>query len=297
MMLTQLAAVARRTGCPVIEVTGWKTRGRPGEMLGVRTITCHHTANGGARGNYPSLRVVRDGRTDLPGPLAQYGLGVDGTIYVIAAGKCNHAGVSLKTDYTNSYAIGIEAEAKGVPGTTSDWPPKQMDAYVRLCRALYEEFANVQVPDIRGHKETCSPQGRKSDPDFVMATLRARVKAMDLTPPKPIAVKPVAVEDIMATKAELEALFVNLFKTRPLVPNKVKPGQKQGADWTLAGVLAASDFKADLTGENIGIIVAAVTQIAARQDQIESKIDALIEGLSTPDAPAPPTPTGTDRSA
>jgi hypothetical protein len=178
-MLTQLAAIARRTGFPVVEVKGWKTRGRPGGMSDVRTITCHHTANGGARGNYPSLRVVRDGRPGLPGPLAQYGLGIAGTIYVIAAGKSNHAGTSRSVDYLNSHAVGIEAEAVGIPGTKGDWPPAQMDAYARLCAALVDELG-LTAADVRGHKETCAPVGRKSDPSFAMDAHRRRIAAVNL---------------------------------------------------------------------------------------------------------------------
>jgi hypothetical protein len=184
MMLTALAEIARTTGCPVVEVDGWQTRG-DGVMLGVKTITCHHTANGGAGGNMPSLAVVRDGRAGLPGPLAQYGLGKDGTIYVVAAGKCNHAGVSLKTEYTNSYAIGIEAEADGVPGVKDDWPAIQMTAYHRLCRALVAHYG-LDVADVRGHKETCSPVGRKTDPDFSMSEFRLAVSAVDLSEGAPM---------------------------------------------------------------------------------------------------------------
>jgi N-acetylmuramoyl-L-alanine amidase len=189
MMLTALADVARQTGYPVIELAGWKTRG-DGVMSGVQTITCHHTADGGAKGNYPSLKVVRDGRPGLPGPLAQYGLGRDGTIYVIAAGKCNHAGVSRARAYTNPWAIGIEAEAVGVPGTVGDWPAKQMDSYARLCRVLIDHY-DLNVADVRGHKETCAPVGRKTDPDFSMTTHRGRVATVHLasspaTPPTPL---------------------------------------------------------------------------------------------------------------
>lgn len=204
MFKQQLADVARRTGYPVVEVAGWKTRGRPGGMSDVRTVICHHTANGGAPGNYPSLRVVRDGRPGLPGPLAQYGLGVDGTIYVIAAGKSNHAGVSRSTDYTNSHAIGIEAEAIGVPGAKGDWPAAQMEAYVRLCKALVEEFAGVQVADVRGHKETCAPVGRKSDPSFGMSAFRENVADCDLSqPPKEL---PMSAAELKALQSAIAAV-------------------------------------------------------------------------------------------
>lgn len=196
-MLTHLAVVARRTGCPVVEVAGWRDRGRPGGMAAIRTITCHHTANGGAPGDYPSLRVVTDGRPGLPGPLAQLGVGTSGTIYVIAAGRCNHAGTSLRTDYENPHAIGIEAEAIGLPGITRDWQPPQMDAFARLCAALVDEF-DLSVADVRGHKETCFPHGRKPDPSFDMDQFRRRVAAVNLK------ITPVGREDDMKLTDEVD---------------------------------------------------------------------------------------------
>lgn len=211
-MLTQLADVARSAGLTVVEVAGWKTRtSLAGEgMSSVQTITCHHTANGGASGNAPSLDVVKNGRPGLNGPLAHFLLAKDGTVYVVAAGHCNHAGVSLKTAYTNSHAVGIEAEAKGVPGTDSDWPEVQMVAYYRLCAALRAEFG-LAVADVRGHKETCSPVGRKSDPDFDMAAFRSQVGAVDLKKPMEDDV-PLTNDDadlvasrLLATKIELSA--------------------------------------------------------------------------------------------
>jgi hypothetical protein len=180
MWLTDLADVARSTGLPVIEVPGWRTRGHA-PMTDVRTIICHHTA-GPATGNYPSLGVVRDGRSDLPGPLAQLGLARDGTVYVIAAGLCYHAGESRDPSYTNSHSIGIEAEATGI----TSWPAAQMDAYARLVRALADHY-HVPLARVLGHKETCAPVGRKSDPNFDMGSFRARVTAIqedDMPDPK-----------------------------------------------------------------------------------------------------------------
>jgi hypothetical protein len=223
MMLVQLAAVARRTGYPVVEVEGWKTRGRPGDMGRIETVTCHHTGNGNAPGNYPSLRVVRDGRPGLAGPLAHLGIGLDGTIYVIAAGKCNHAGRSKEDEYTNPHAIGIEAEAVGTPGADGDWPPKQVEAYVRLCRALIEEF-RLNVHDVLGHKETAAPAGRKSDPSFAMGAFRNKVADCDLSkPPRELA----EMDPQEWTRLErllderIETVVTRILTKDPLVVNRV----------------------------------------------------------------------------
>lgn len=142
----------------------------------VRSVVCHHTA-GGANGNYPSLAIVRDGRPGLPGPLANLGLGRDGTIYAVAAGRANHAGKTSKPAYGNSHALGIEAENTG---TGETWTAAQLDSYVKLCRVLIDEF-RLPVSAVVGHKEIAIPYGRKIDPAFIrpklsMAQFRGYVK-------------------------------------------------------------------------------------------------------------------------
>src|SRR5215213_8437348 len=97
--LIWLPSVLREAGLKVALVPGWEDRGRSdvGEIFGV---ICHHT--GGRRdGNMPSLKLLVEGRPDLHGPLAQLGLGRDGTFYVIAAGRCNHAGAGIWRGLTN----------------------------------------------------------------------------------------------------------------------------------------------------------------------------------------------------
>jgi hypothetical protein len=180
MMLTDLADAARKSGLPVVEVDGWRKRGH-GQLVGVRTIVAHHTATAAsAKGDYPSLRVVRDGRSDLAGPLANLGLGRDGTAYVIAAGLAYHAGKVREPDYGNAYSIGIEAEHPGI----GVWPNRQYDAYVQLCAALVEHY-DLTVGDVLGHKEVCAPVGRKSDPNFPMDLFRAEVAAATRKPKRP----------------------------------------------------------------------------------------------------------------
>ena len=181
MMLTELANVCRSAGLRVVEVPGWRQRGRPGGMRKVTGIVAHHTAGAAATRRpdpYPSLGVVRDGRAGLPGPLAHLGLGRDGTVYVVAAGRASHAGKVGDARYSNAHAIGIEAENSG----NEAWPQAQYDAYVKLCRALMGHYGC----GVRGHKEVAVPEGRKPDPSFNMDQFRADIaKGGATTQPAP----------------------------------------------------------------------------------------------------------------
>lgn len=171
--LVWLPSVLEAAGLKVATVPGWELRGR-GEMGEVLGVMCHHTA-GPRKGNMPSLRTLTDGRFDLPGPLAQLGLGRDGTFYVIGAGRANHAGAGSWQGLTqgNSNFVGIEAENTGL---TNDqpWAAVQLDAYARGVAAI---LGHVGRPALfcAGHKEYALPRGRKPDPTFDMIAFRRTV--------------------------------------------------------------------------------------------------------------------------
>ncbi|NGZ05769.1 MAG: N-acetylmuramoyl-L-alanine amidase [Magnetococcales bacterium] len=173
--LTWLARTLENAGLKVAEVPGWENRGRA-EMGTVKGVICHHTA-GSRNGNMPSLRVLIEGRSDLPGPLSQLGLGRDGTFYVIAAGRCNHAGAGRWMDERNgnSCFIGIEAENTGQ--ADDPWPEVQMNAYVRGVAAILKHL-NRSAEYCAGHKEYALPLGRKPDPNFPMEPFREKVQAL-----------------------------------------------------------------------------------------------------------------------
>jgi peptidoglycan hydrolase-like protein with peptidoglycan-binding domain len=173
--LTWLPEVLRQTGLKVAEVDGWASRGRR-DMARVRGVMCHHTGTSAA-GNMPTLGLLKNGRSDLPGPLSQLGLGRDGTYYIVAAGIANHAGAGewegLNTG--NSNFIGIEAENGGK--VTDPWPDVQLDAYRRGVAALLKHIgagANMCC----GHREYARPRGRKPDPVFDMVVFRSQVDAI-----------------------------------------------------------------------------------------------------------------------
>lgn len=159
--LTQLAKVARRTGFPVVEVSGWTSRGH-GPQPEMQGVVCHHTAG------RADMHVVRDGRPGLDGPLSQFWLKHDGTIYVVAAGRCWHNAPSTSPFHDNSSSLGIEAENNG----TEPWPAVQIDAYKRLCAELCREFG-LPASRVKGHKEVNT---QKPDPHHVdMGDFRADV--------------------------------------------------------------------------------------------------------------------------
>jgi N-acetyl-anhydromuramyl-L-alanine amidase AmpD len=129
----------------------------------------------------PSLGVVTNGRPDLLGPLSQLCLGRDGTFYIVAAGRSNHAGVGNWQGVTNgnSNFIGIEAENTGqTDGPNAEsWPAVQLDAYRRGVGAILKRIrANAIM--CCGHKEYALPIGRKRDPTFDMEDFRLQVAAI-----------------------------------------------------------------------------------------------------------------------
>jgi peptidoglycan hydrolase-like protein with peptidoglycan-binding domain len=185
--LIWLPDVLKAAGLKVAQVDGWQDRGR-GDIGRIMGVLCHHTA-GPKTGNMPSLATLIKGRSDLPGPLAQLGLGRDGTYYIIAAGKANHAGRGAWKGVVNGNTnlIGIEAENTGLPDDTP-WPQIQIDAYSRGVAAILKHIAQP-VDFCAGHKEYALPAGRKSDPSFDMATFRSSVAAvLNGTAPAPVLV-------------------------------------------------------------------------------------------------------------
>lgn len=180
MWLTNLADVLRNGGLNVYEVAGWKTRGYLGQqMSGVRSVVPHWTASSpAAPGDYPTLNTILYGTDQTPGPLSQLGLGRGGTVYVCAAGLCNHAGVVDHSDHSNPYAVGIEAEYHPDQGA---WPQVQQDAYELMCAVLTDHYglAGDLGWTLQGHYEVARPIGRKSDPNTLpggMSGFRQRVQ-------------------------------------------------------------------------------------------------------------------------
>jgi len=166
----RVATRLRARGFEVDEQPGWRTRGSRGRSLvDVQGVMLHHTVDN-PPADYPSLRIVRDGRSDLPGPLAQFGVARSGRILLIAAGLANHAGKTAHGWQQNSRCVGIESANKGTGA--EPWPARSMAAQRALVEELGREFG-FGASRVVGHKEAAVPRGRKVDPAYDVNAFRA----------------------------------------------------------------------------------------------------------------------------
>lgn len=127
-------------GLTVGFVPGWETRGS--SSFNPKGHVVHHDA-GNNWTTPPGILIA--GRSDLPGPLCNFALGRDGKVWMVAAGRANHAGTgSWRGLVGNSSVWGTEANNRG---TGEVWPDVQIDAYARLCAATcdYSGFSAEMV--------------------------------------------------------------------------------------------------------------------------------------------------------
>lgn len=153
----QMRRICVRAGLPYTEAWSAWNRGR---MTGVWGALCHHTGTpASAVGDYPTLRVVRDGRSDLQNSLCAFGLGRSGRVYLISEKLSWHAGAGNINGLTdgNGKLVGIEAESDG-----TRWTPEQVAAYPKLVASILVEINQDDKYTTR-HATYALPAGRKND--------------------------------------------------------------------------------------------------------------------------------------
>lgn len=190
----------RAQGLNVVEVAGWRTRGST--TFNPRGSVNHHTA-GPRGGNSPSLNICINGRRDLPGPLCNVYQARDNTIYVVAAGRANHAGSGGWAGLSgNSSVYGLEVENIGT--VAEPWRPDQIDTMAKVHAALIRGRADASK--VCHHKEWTT---RKPDAHTIPGnTFRAKVAGyLNPAPPPPASIDWAAVRRLTAFKT-LETLRI-----------------------------------------------------------------------------------------
>jgi hypothetical protein len=160
---TWLADALRTVGLTVIEDEGWKSRGHP-FTFDPKGVVFHHTASGKTLGNAPSLRIVREGRPDLGGPLCHVLVARNGDVYTIAAGYAAHAGLggpfkNIPENSGNKYLLGVEVENDGLD---EEWTEVVLDSCDKVFAAILKHL-DKNTSWCIGHKEWAPD--RKIDPD------------------------------------------------------------------------------------------------------------------------------------
>ena len=158
---------AQRPAIKVAELPDWQSYGH-GDFGRIWGVMVHHTGN--ARADAMS---IRNGRPDLEGPLSNLHIAQDGTVTVVAAGVCWHAGrgsyPGIPTDGANQVLIGIECawprDTSITPATQTRerWPDAQIIAMRDSVAAILTRLGHGSSRVI-AHKEYAGIAQGKWDP-------------------------------------------------------------------------------------------------------------------------------------
>lgn len=261
-----VVSVAKRTGYPVVEAWSSHNAGIMGTVYGP---LLHHTGSTNPTGaDYPTLKVVRDGRAGLENSLCMYGLGKSGTIYCVSEKISWHAGVGKWNGITdgNGHFAGIEAESSG---NGKDWTPQQLDSYKKLCASILRETGRG-TEWMAAHREFALPPGRKPDPTGIdMAAFRREVGILIANPgggdDDDMPYRNWSQDDKNALLNDIRELAVSPVLGRTWnVPVAANGEVKNGEPWA-SSRLAGIDVKTGSIEQVLASLTASVAALAEKQ--------------------------------
>lgn len=203
-------AAMEKWGVNVEYFPGWETRHSAGDWSNVFGILNHHTGSDAGQGSDYDRFLFVTGRSDLPAPLCNASVGMDGTLTLGATGNANHAGSGSaatmlhvrREDYDgysreltpakdsvdgNAHYYGIEVKYDGGQPMTAP----QYETLVLANAAIHDHHrdANWTALSSIGHREHTN---RKWDPGQCdLAKFRRDVKArLEAGPPGQVELPP-----------------------------------------------------------------------------------------------------------
>ena len=200
VLATWLPAAFDKWGIKYKVVAGWENRGRPisaGYFDPNGSLTHHAGTKSSATSPAPSLKTLIEGRSDLKGPLCQVATDYNGVVYIIAAGRANHAGKARATMGNpagdgNAMYIGDEVMTSGL----QTMPPAQYNAAVLVAVAIADHFKQTNgakaglhsTTSLSGKWDLGAGNGRVEPYSITKfrADVTARLKAGPPGKPKPI---------------------------------------------------------------------------------------------------------------
>lgn len=268
--------LARARGLTVTFEPGWETRGN-GQTAAYVGMIEHHTATSSSLANpFPSRFMLRDGRSDLRGPLANSGGPADGSIHIVAAHPANHAGASggrsmgplPVTTTFNRFVWGHEIDYAGVvPMLPGQYRAAGIWTWCVLT-ALHEfgQISGFSVERARAHMET-SITG-KWDPGY------ASGKTIDMAAFRRAAA---------AGNVEDDMEFGDRFDRYPHPDEATRQPMTVGdyfryTESALHGLYNLYFGEDPVVLERLAAIEAAQAEAKAAQARIESKVDNIVLG-------------------
>lgn len=289
--LTWMATELRKAGLRVVEVDGWKTRGS--ENFDPIGVTWHATAGSRNATAQGEVNVILNGSSTAPPPIAQIMAWRDGTLYLCAAGRCNHNKVGWdgpNQGLGNSRLLGIEManDNRGEP-----WPEVQLDAVRRATAVIMRKLGADPMKRLAAHYEhqpyATRPPGEgstKSDPfGVVMTRERPRVAAIMKGDDVTEAELKTWLTEWARSDAGQDAIAVAVLTHDPGVDadGKVKPGgvenpDKAGTNRTFGPAYAL----------NRAVVAATVAyQVREQVDALTDAVAAIAKNVAADDADLP----------
>ncbi len=248
MSASKLIQVLRAEGLTVREHKRWRTHNRnhKGAWGPINGVMMHHTVSSGRDS---SVALCYNGHSALPGPLCHGVIDKNGVVWLVSAGRANHAGAGdpdvlsavISEKYGDYPPADNEATVDGnarfygfecinLGDGRDPWPAAQVDAMVRAGAAIARHYG-WSAKSIIAHSEwqpgKIDPRG-PGFPDMkeFRARIQARLSGSAQTP----------------TPEETEAMpeYLNLAVTKPVT---LRPGQ-----WTTLFFDAEFDDEANVHG-------------------------------------------------
>jgi hypothetical protein len=188
--LAAYQAALKAEGLPITAHAGWAERNRPGPWDPTAGVVIHHTGPWSTVAGM--LRLLTEGRSDLPGPLCHAAGRPGGIVDLVGWHDTNHAGLNdpavlgamrkgdrppaprsgRDSEDGNAATFGIELIHKG----SGPWPPEQVECAVKYAAAVCR-LQGWNANHVVYHKGLTT---RKVDPggEFpTIASFRKRVTA------------------------------------------------------------------------------------------------------------------------
>lgn len=282
---TWLPAAFDKWGVPYRLVTGWETRGRPASSgaFDPRAPLTHHTgARSSASNPHPALRMLIEGRSDLPGPLCQVSTDFNGITSIIAAGRANHAGKAkavgtIPAGDGNALWIGNEVETDGLQAM----PEVQYRAAVLVAAAVLDQLGAVAslaalhaTTSYSGKWDLGAGTGRSGTP-YSLAKFRADVAAtLTAGPPNH------QENDMPFDQSDTEDLFTR----HRIMVDPDNPASRTNLDLrkTPSYVLEYAAAKAKAADAGVVAVSKAVTALTVKVDALATKLEQLATRAEAP---------------